>query len=231
MEGDSEEWWYPDYKPEKAGLYMYYFECDTPWGRSSITDYGGGTGFFSSDGKEFQLTVYEQDFHTPDWLKGGIIYQIFPDRFRRSKDFDYASVVKNCKREERIYHEDWYEDVDIEGKPSTGYLACDFFCGSLNGISEKLDYIKSLGINIIYLNPIFEARSSHRYDTADYLNVDPILGGNEAFTKLVKEAQAKGITLILDGVFSHTGADSRYFNKFDRYDGTGGRGSEPSGAG
>lgn len=222
--------------PHEPGLLFYWFkykDCDGQilfYVAEGDTADGSGRVFtqpprVGADEDKYpyawQITVYDKDFVTPDKMKGASIYQIFPDRFRRSKDFNYASVVKNCKREERIYHKDWYEDVDIEGKPSTGYLACDFFCGSLNGISEKLDYIKSLGINIIYLNPIFEARSSHRYDTADYLNVDPILGGNEAFTKLVKEAQSKGITLILDGVFSHTGADSRYFNKFERYEGTG----------
>ena len=169
----------------------------------------------------WQITVYEKHFITPDKMKGAMIYQIFPDRFARDKDFKFSELENASPRKERIYHEDWYEDVDIEGKPETGYLACDFFGGSLRGITEKLDYIKSLGIDIIYLNPIFEARSSHRYDTADYLKVDPILGGNEAFLELADKAKEKGITLILDGVFSHTGADSRYFNKFDRYEGVG----------
>ncbi len=169
----------------------------------------------------WQITVYDKDFVTPERMKGAMIYQIFPDRFSRDRNFDIKALTDSCKREERIYHKDWYEDVDIEGKPSTGYLACDFFGGSLRGITEKLDYLKAIGIDILYLNPIFEARSSHRYDTADYLNVDPILGGNEAFDELQREARSRGITLIIDGVFSHTGADSKYFNKFDRYEGIG----------
>ncbi|MBR6484932.1 MAG: glycoside hydrolase family 13 protein, partial [Clostridiales bacterium] len=169
----------------------------------------------------FQITVYNKDFVTPDAIKGAMIYQIFPDRFRRALDFDYDAMVRSEDRPERIFHRSWYEDVDIEGKPETGYLACDFYGGSLDGITEKLDYIKSLGINIIYLNPIFCARSSHRYDTADYLNVDPILGANEAFAKLVRSADELGIKIVIDGVFSHTGADSKYFNKFGRYDGVG----------
>ncbi len=169
----------------------------------------------------WQITVYDKDFVTPERMKGAMIYQIFPDRFSRDRNFDIKALTDSCKREERIYHKDWYEDVDIEGKPSTGYLACDFFGGSLRGITEKLDYLKAIGIDILYLNPIFEARSSHRYDTADYLNVDPILGGNEAFDELQREARSRGISLIIDGVFSHTGADSKYFNKFDRYEGIG----------
>lgn len=169
----------------------------------------------------WQITVYDKDFKTPDFLKGALMYQIFPDRFGRDKDFDFEAMQNKSPRSERIYHKDWDEDVDIYGKPDTGYLACDFFGGSLDGITERLDYIKSLGIDVLYLNPIFEARSSHRYDTADYLNVDPILGGNEAFLRLSAACREKGIRIVIDGVFSHTGADSRYFNKFDRYDGVG----------
>ena len=169
----------------------------------------------------FQITVYNKDFKTPEFLKGAMIYQIFPDRFSRDSSFDFDKMINCDPREERIYHKDWNEDVDTKGKPETGYLACDFYGGSLKGIEEKLDYIKSLGINVLYLNPIFEARSSHRYDTADYLNVDPILGGTVAFMSLQEACREKGIKIILDGVFSHTGADSRYFNKFDRYDGVG----------
>ena len=169
----------------------------------------------------FQITVYNKDFRTPDFLKGAMMYQIFPDRFSRDSSFDFERMTSLDPREERIYHEDWNEDVDTKGKPETGYLACDFYGGSLKGIEEKLDYIKELGINVLYLNPIFEARSSHRYDTADYLNVDPILGGTTAFLSLQNACKERGIKIILDGVFSHTGADSRYFNKFDRYDGVG----------
>ena len=169
----------------------------------------------------FQITVYNKDFRTPAFLKGAMMYQIFPDRFARDSAFDYQKLTGIDDRSERIYHEDWYEDVDTKGKPETGYLACDFYGGSLKGIEEKLDYLKELGINVLYMNPIFEARSSHRYDTADYLNVDPILGGTTAFMSLQNACEERGIKLILDGVFSHTGADSRYFNKFDRYEGTG----------
>ncbi|MBR1797452.1 MAG: glycoside hydrolase family 13 protein [Clostridiales bacterium] len=169
----------------------------------------------------WQITTYAKGFKTPDHMKGALIYQIFPDRFARDSEFTVKRMMSASDREERVYHEDWYEDVDIKGKPSTGYLACDFFGGSLKGIEEHLDYIKSLGIDIIYLNPIFEARSSHRYDTADYLNVDPMLGGNEAFASFKDACDANGIKIILDGVFSHTGADSRYFNKFGRYEGVG----------
>ncbi len=166
----------------------------------------------------FQITVYEKGFHTPDWMKGAVMYQIFPDRFHRDSNFSFASMKETeLQRPERITHEDWYEDVDIEGKPETGYLACDFFGGSLPGIAEKADYLQALNIDVLYLNPICEARSNHRYDTADYMNVDPILGGKEGYKTFSRTMHESGIRYILDGVFSHTGADSRYFNKLSRY--------------
>lgn len=170
----------------------------------------------------FQITVYDKDFHTPDWMKGAVMYQIFPDRFHRDGQFSFADLkASEEKRPERITHEDWYEDVDIEGKPQTGYLACDFYGGSLRGIAEKADYLQALNIDVLYLNPICEARSNHRYDTADYMNVDPILGGKEGYKDFSSVMHEKGIRYILDGVFSHTGADSRYFNKLSRYQGIG----------
>ena len=208
---------------DASQITLYYGAAlDTPDGEGTLYDCPPRVG--ADEDKypfAFQITVYNKNFKTPDFLKGAMMYQIFPDRFARDSSFDFARMTSLDPREERIYHEDWNEDVDTKGKPETGYLACDFYGGSLKGIEEKLDYIKELGINVLYLNPIFEARSSHRYDTADYLNVDPILGGTTAFLSLQNACKERGIKIILDGVFSHTGADSRYFNKFDRYDGVG----------
>lgn len=169
----------------------------------------------------FQITVFDKKLRTPDWMKGAMIYQIFPDRFSRSEDFSYEKMTSIDDRSERIYHFSWDEDVDIDGKPETGYVACDFFGGSLKGIAEKADYLKRLHIELLYLNPIFKARSNHRYDTGDYLEIDPILGGEAGFTEFAKTMKNSDIRFILDGVFNHTGADSRYFNKYGRYPGKG----------
>ncbi len=169
----------------------------------------------------FQITVYCKEFKTPDWYKGAVMYQIFPDRFFRGKDFDFDKMIKIKDYPERIYHKDWNEDVDFKGSQQTGYLACDFFGGSINGIREKLDYLENLGVDVIYLNPIFDSRSNHRYDTGNYEQVDPMLGSNTDFVNLCSEAGKRSIRIILDGVFSHTGADSVYFNKFGRYPGEG----------
>lgn len=197
-------WGFPD--PEKAGL-----EC-----RTLLT-----SPQFKTDGTEaipgFQITVHTPDFSTPDWMKGAVQYQIFPDRFKRGEDFDEARALALMDRPERIWHPSWDEEVDFAGKAPDGYEACDFFGGSLSGIREKLPYLSSMGVTVLYLNPVFEAKSNHRYDTGDYLSVDPLLGTNEDLIRLFEEAADLGIHVILDGVFSHTGADSIYFNRYDRY--------------
>ncbi|MBP3337525.1 MAG: glycoside hydrolase family 13 protein [Clostridia bacterium] len=160
---------------------------------------------------EWQLTVYDKSFKTPDWAKGAIMYQIFPDRFKKSTDF----IPQDAKNERKI-HKDWNELPDSV-KTNEKYLANDFFMGNLKGIAEMLDYLKQLGVSIIYLNPVFESAEYHRYSTADYLKIDPFLGTNDDFEELCNLAQRNGIRIILDGVFSHTGADSLYFNKYSHY--------------
>lgn len=215
MEGDSEEWWTLDYTPTETGLCWYRFECYTPWGVNYITNYGNGIGTLNALGKDFQMTVYSADFTTPDWLKGGIIYQIFPDRFHFSGD------KKSGVPKDRIIRDDldgeplWRPDKNGKVKNN------DYFGGDLDGVRQKLDYLYSLGVNCIYFNPIFEANSNHRYDTADYSRIDPLLGNEKELTALCKEAEKYGIGIILDGVFSHTGDDSVYFNKYGRYNSVG----------
>ena len=166
----------------------------------------------------FQITVFRKGFKTPDWFKGALLYQVFPDRFSRGKSYVPGQMQAAKTADERIYHEDWNEEVDIHGKPQTGYLACDFFGGTLEGITDHIPYLKDLHIDCLYLNPIFEARSNHRYDTADYMSADPMLGGNEAFVSFSEQMKKDKIAFLMDGVFSHTGADSRYFNKLARYE-------------
>lgn len=218
--------------PAEPCLFFYWFEIQTGSGRIFYTanhDDADGSGWLGFNHPRylpgephvpaaFQITVHAADFLVPEWLSGGVLYQIFPDRFNRDRSFQPTRFEHPAIRaEERIFHLDWDEDVDFSGKPETGYLACDFFGGSLNGIREKLDYIQRLGVDILYLNPIFRARSNHRYDTGDYEQIDPLLGSSDDLAALCAEARARGIRIILDGVFSHTGADSRYFNKFGRY--------------
>lgn len=201
-----------DYVFDAAGIYYYRFEMRN---RDGVWYYGRGENGESVCGEnlpEWQLTVYKSSYKTPDFAKGNIIYHIFVDRFNR------ADGVKT-KRKYRL-HESFSESPEVvsaDGK----YYADDFFGGNFNGIREKLDYLEELGVGIIYLSPIFKAYSNHRYDTGDYLKVDELLGTEDDLKRLLDAAHEKGMKIILDGVFNHSGADSLYFNKFGTYDSLG----------
>jgi cyclomaltodextrinase len=160
---------------------------------------------------ERQLTVYE-DTVTPDWFGRGVSYQIFPDRFCRSRIPDPAGMVGD-----RRVHESWADTPDFL-PDEQGEVRCrDFFGGDLPGIIGKLDYLQELGVTTLYLTPIFESASNHRYNTADYRAIDPMLGTEEDFCALCSHAHRRGMRVVLDGVFNHTGSVSRYFNADGSY--------------
>jgi len=199
------------YAPQDLGRHHYYFAAYQNGGRCYIKRKGANIGAFDG-GELFQLTVYDKEFDTPDWLKGGIMYQIFPDRFCKA----VSESPMPCPID-RTLHTNWDDTPDWQPNSQGKITNSDYFGGNLKGIEEKLPYLASLGVNAIYLNPIFEAHENHRYNTANYERIDPLLGTNEDFADLCAKAERRGIKIILDGVFSHTGADSVYFNKFGRY--------------
>ena len=206
-----EEWWQASFPIRETGLYFYHFEYTTAWGTSVLrrirdTQRGGvdGTG-------DWQQTVYPRGFHTPDCFKGGLIYQIFPDRFN-----DSGKPKENVPKD-RVMHKN-KGDIPVYLPDAHGRIRNnDYYGGDLAGITEKLDYLLSLGVTVIYLNPVAEAHSNHRYNTADYKKVDPLLGTTDDFRALCNAAHEKGIKIVIDGVYSHTGDDSVYFNKYGRY--------------
>lgn len=193
------------------GVYYYRFEVH----------FEGGIYFIGRDNAcravqgdwlpEWQLTVYSADYRTPDWLKGGIIYHIFPDRFNR---------VEDGTKPRFGYLKSWDKDVNI-GDSDGVYRADDFFGGNIKGVISRLDYLKSLSVTAIYFSPVFESSSNHRYDTGDYSKIDGLFGTEEEFQTLIDECNKRNIAVLLDGVFNHTGADSIYFNKFNRYNSLG----------
>lgn len=191
----------------QSGIYMYRFEILTTGGIIYAGRGDRGEATYGEMLPEWQITVYNSDFKTPDKYKGGVIYHVFVDRFCRS------GKVKP----DRPLHEDWYEKPNTKSADGI-YHGDDFFGGDLEGIRQKLPYIKSLGANILYLSPIFKSRSNHRYDTGDYLKIDELLGDEEDFKRLCRSAKAQGIYVMLDGVFNHSGSDSVYFNKHATYD-------------
>ena len=188
-----------------VGLYFYYFESEGQnyFCNSELLAKNNGIERF------FELTVYDSDYTVPTFLNGGIIYQIFPDRFCRVGG-DFNLPKNKIKRK-------WNELPNYLPNSEGKILNNDFFGGNFKGIESKLDYLKSLGVNLIYLNPISLSYSNHRYDTSDYFKIDPLLGTEKQFKELVVKVHEKGIKIILDGVYNHTGDDSVYFNKYNSF--------------
>lgn len=187
----------------------------------NFTNYGGIGLTQEWEPPSYQITVFEERATTPQWFKESIMYQIFVDRFFNGNE---DQKIINKKENKYDYHYPaWEEDVKpYRINKKTGEIkGFDIYGGNLLGVIKKLPYLKELGINILYLNPIFEAPSNHKYDTADYKKIDPMFGDNETFKTLCLKAKELGINIILDGVFSHTGSDSIYFNKEGTYDSLG----------
>jgi glycosidase len=180
----------------------------------------GGTGVTTSTEQiPFTITAYAPSYRAPSWEQGAVVYSIFPDRFRNgnpANDYCRPGSTTGCPvfygSTPAKAHLTWNEPVE-----SPPPFNRDFFGGDLKGIQDKLGYLQSLGVDAIWLNPIFKARSNHRYDTDDYLHVDPALGTDAEFESLASAARARGIRLILDGVFNHASSDSLYFDRYHRY--------------
>ena len=187
-----------------TGLYFYYFHIYKEDGAFRLFKQGDSTNMEAGD--LWQLTCTPADFVTPDWAKGAIIYQVFPDRFCKVGDPDLTG-----KLQPYTVHEDWFEDVQWQPDENGKILNNDFFGGNFKGITEKMDYIADLGATVLYLNPIGKSFSNHRYDTGDYKIPDPMLGTLEDFKVLCDAAHKRNIKVILDGVYSHTGSRSTYF--------------------
>ncbi len=196
-----------DFALEARGLYFYWFRVTGKTGPFRLFRQGGGTNMEAGD--RWQLSVIPEDFRVPREFQGRVMYQIFPDRFAREGKVDLTG-----KLEPYVLREDWGGQPEYRPDPVAGEILCnDFFGGNFRGIQSRLPYLHSLGVGVIYLNPIGMAYSNHRYDTADYKRPDPMLGTEEDFRALCDAAHRLGMKLILDGVYSHTGANSVYFDR------------------
>lgn len=204
----------------ETGLYFYYFEVDIDEnGNNKKLFYGKNhedgnvCEYLYEELNKYQITVHE-DFEIPSWYKEGIMYNIFVDRFNNGNRNKKPS---NPKKNSFIYSN--WSDTPMYIKDTNGeIIRWDFHGGNLRGIIDKLPYLSKIGVSIIYLSPIFESSSNHKYTTGDYKTIDPMFGDEEILKELIEKANKIGINIILDGVFSHTGADSKYFNKFGNYD-------------
>lgn len=213
--------------PEEPGLVWYYFVFasgkEIHYYGNNASQLGGVGALYIEKPPVYQITVY-REVMAPSWYKEGIMYQIYVDRFCNGLP---CGQILHPKKNSLI-HGNW-NDPPFYVKDAQGrVLRWTFFGGNLQGIIEKLPYLEALGITILYLNPIFESPSNHKYDTGDYHTVDPMYGDEEILARLVRESGKCGISIILDGVFAHTGSDSIYFNRYGNYPGTGAYRSEAS---
>ena len=197
-------------REDAGGLFYYGFLLETPYGTLRVGKNGRAV-WQDQMTDDWQLLVYDAAFSTPENFRGGMMYQIFVDRFS-----DGGRPI--APGPGQSYEPDWENGIPEFAEVSGGFVKnTRFFGGNLWGVAEKLDYIKSLGVDTVYLCPIFEAKSNHKYDTGDYEKIDRMFGGEEAFDHLIREMNKRGMKLILDGVFNHTGDDSRYFNRYGHY--------------
>jgi glycosidase len=198
----------------------------------------GGSGIIGRSGDiadPWQITAYDPDFETPAWAPGSVVYQVFPDRCANadqsndpSPDASPGPSGADAYRHGQVHgvsiiNKSWDElpeahcrDYRPEPCDEEAYNR-DFFGGDLAGVTAALDGLADLGVTVIYLNPIFAAPSNHRYDTSDYFYVDPDLGTADDYATLLAEARARGIRVVLDGVFNHVSADSPWFDRFGNY--------------
>lgn len=201
--------------PNEAQLLFYYFEIEFEEFRvfygNNEEELGGMGKIYEVNPKKYQISVYEDIYDIPSWYQNGIMYQIFVDRFNKVKS------ENTTLKDDILIYANWYDNPSYLKNEKGDIKKWDYFGGNLEGVIQKLDYLKSLNINIIYFNPIFEAHSNHKYDTADYKKLDSMFGNEEVFKKLIEECEKRDIKIILDGVFSHTGSDSIYFNREGKY--------------
>lgn len=232
--------WTVDTKFKEYGSYEYYFVVA---GTSSVKIYCDDDGYYGK-GKVTELTnvlpyemnVYKEGFETPDWMKNAVIYQIFPDRYYNGNKKNDLAQTDSRGDVPYEYVEDWYtipenpeqQQLNPDSYPENawsgdGEWSNEIYGGDLEGIVERIDYLKALGVNVIYLNPVFHSISSHRYDATDYTKIDPILGTMGDFKELVTTAEKNGMHVVLDGVFNHVSDDSVYFDRYYKFVGKDGK--------
>ena len=189
---------------ENRMQYHFYIVCD-----SIVYFYNqkGITTYVPDHTYDFVLLA---DYVQPAWVKEAVFYQIFPERFcNGNPDNDVKNGEYSVNGHPTIHMENW-EDAALTYEEG---FCLDFYGGDLQGVQEKIPYLKELGVTAVYLNPIFIAPSVHKYDCIDYFHVDPHFGGDEALAELSKALHENGMKLILDISINHTGSAHKWFNK------------------
>ncbi|HSE13655.1 MAG TPA: glycoside hydrolase family 13 protein, partial [Rudaea sp.] len=238
--GDRERW-QAHYRFADIGIYGYYFEIEAG-GRTFVYQNNhdsiywtrekgsGGVGTIEGSGdplhriRRFRQTVYRPDYRVPDWARDVVFYYIFPERFRNGDRRNDPKPGPGTFHDKSVeVHRHWLDKpwLPRSGDGSDDIYGNDFFGGDLAGIIARLDYIAALGANTLYLTPIFQAASNHKYDTADYRHIDPHFGTDQDFERLAREAGKRGMRVILDTSLNHSGSDSIYFDRWAKFPGLG----------
>ena len=243
----SYDYWYVNLPlPSTPDILYYFFELNDAGNGSCTADqdfyvdddvklYGGGYGAMSDaydDSRSFQITIYDPNYAVPSWMQKGIVYQIFPDRFRDGNSANNPAAGRFFYNEPggtilRSNTSTWNSTIcdprNITSPTCAGKYSQNFYGGDLAGVTQKINegYFDNLGVTVIYLNPIFESPSNHKYDTANYLKIDPDFGTKADWDAMVAAASAHNMKLVLDGVFNHVSSDSKYFDRYHRYDAAG----------
>ena len=231
----GKERWQGQFQFKEPAIYGYYFEVrvgahhyiyqnndqQVYWTREKGTNGLGGVQARSDTPqaiRRYRQTVYASDFVVPDWAQDAVYYYIFPERFRNGDPGNDPKPGRDRYQDHSVeLHPKWLDKPWKPGDGSDSAYNNDFFGGDLAGIIDKLDYIAELGANTIYMTPVFTAASNHKYDTADYHNIDPHFGSNADFTRLTTEAAKRGLRVIPDTSLNHVGSDSIYFDRFGNY--------------
>jgi glycosidase len=226
---------------DRIGVYGYWFEVEIGkqtyalqnngralhWTREKGIGGEAEVGFLPANTRairRLRQTVYSADFAVPAWAPDIVYYYVFPERFRNGNPAnDPVPGVTKYRNKGIEKHARWNERPfrPGSGDGSDDVHNNDFFGGDLQGIIDKLDDIRELGANTLYMTPIFEAPSNHKYDTADYTRIDPRFGSDADFTRLTEEAKKRGMRVIVDTSLNHTGSDSIYFDRYGNYGGQG----------
>lgn len=246
LAGSTCDYWQYTYAPQALGTVYYRFiiidGTATAYYSDNAPRYGGqGQATPTELDNGFRLNVVAPNFPVVNWMQNGIMYQIFPDRFRNgTKDndpkptdprYDYPAPLNanpqqiQAAADAQIQNKKWSDlpegycrdYVSPAAACTQSPLGRDYFGGDLKGVDDKLDYLKSLGVAIIYFNPIFESGSNHGYDTRDYLSISRYFGSYGYFKKLITDANSRGIKVVLDGVFNHLSSDSPFFDRYHHY--------------
>jgi len=244
LENDSCDFWaftLPNSQPNN--LWYRFIVSDgskTDYYADNTAALDGGLGSPSDSpvDNSYALMAYDPAFKSPSWAQSAVIYQIFPDRFRNGRA-NNDPKTGDARYDDPALKLPWgtlpegfcraYSDAASScpwrfgpvpawgvGQPETP-RGRDYQGGDLKGVDQNLDYLKSLGVNTLYFNPIFDSGSNHGYDTQDYYQIDPYFGTQKDWENLVKHAEDLDIRIVLDGVFNHMSSDSPFFDRYQRY--------------